>query len=225
MRLTIDDKEIRRIMEKTHALIWFEEALILNCLSTISKGHIIEIGSFLGGSAILMGKGINNPYKVFTIDPHPRNIYHPWTKEIYKDSYSILKNNIKEENLEDKIIAIKQKSKDAYKKIKFKAGMLYIDGSHNYEDVLTDFILYEEKIKIGGYICFHDTEDYRNLINNKEITDYMNGPTKVVYEKVIKSKRFKNILRIGRISIAIKTKNKGFLENIHDKKLLKGLIK
>ena len=37
--------------------------------------------------------------------------------------------------------------------------VLFIDGGHRYEDVLTDYLLYEPLVRKGGIVAFHDVID------------------------------------------------------------------
>lgn len=44
----------------------------------------------------------------------------------------------------------------AAKIIDIAIDFLWIDGSHKYEDVVADIVMWTPKIKSGGYVAFHD---------------------------------------------------------------------
>ncbi len=78
--------------------------------------------------------------------------------------------------------------------------MLWIDGSHIYEDVKKDFLLWSKFLKKGGIIVFHDS-------NKKNGGTKWNmgwpGPTLVV-DEVIKEPEWINIEKIDSITYATK---------------------
>lgn len=45
-----------------------------------------------------------------------------------------------------------------------------IDGDHSYIGAIADFYAYESKIKVNGYLAFHDTSDYI-----KQFQDFQHG--------------------------------------------------
>lgn len=68
--------------------------------------------------------------------------------------------------------------------------VLFIDGSHAYENVLMDFLVYENLVKVGGYIAFHDINNPMNdsgvskFLNLMTDTNYFNGRFKFCKEFV-----------------------------------------
>jgi hypothetical protein len=44
---------------------------------------------------------------------------------------------------------------------------IFIDASHSYRNTLLDFLLYSNKVRLGGYIAMHDTSPHIN-----SMTDY-----------------------------------------------------
>ena len=148
-----------------------------NFLSELSKNRkiIVEIGSFEGGSTLKLAKNPN--CKVYAIDPH------------LEGSFNKFKQNIR--NYKN-IVPIIKKSEDAIDDVTEKIDFLFIDGSHKYDDVLKDFILWSPKVRDGGIVAFHDSYNIEDV-------------RKVVIEKLYLSKNFK-VGRFRSIAYGIKIK-------------------
>src|SRR3972149_604172 len=76
--------------------------------------------------------------------------------------------------------------------LKLKRITSKIDGSHKYEDVRKDFLVWEKFLVEGGIIAFHGT-----VIND--------GPRRVEKPYIIKSKRYSDIGFVDNITFARKT--------------------
>lgn len=191
-------KEKERIHEieelvKNMGFIGAEEGLSLYDFAKngSGKGVIVEIGSFKGKSAIWLANGSKRVKreKVYSIDPHNIAGLLSQTKigDVYipKDSYNSFLKNIKKARVEDWIIPIKDFSYKVAEKWNKPIRLLFIDGSHEYEDVKRDFLLWEPFVSKRGIIAFHDT-----LGKNSEIYP---GVKKFIEEYLMNSKEFKII--------------------------------
>lgn len=219
-----EDKYIKKIIKDAHALLTLSEAKLLFSLAKNidKKGVILEIGSYKGGSAILLAKSskLISGEKVYTIDPHSDNIDTPITigfEHFPKTTLSIFKKNIKRAEVDDWIVPIIKTSYEAEKNWNKPIKLLWIDGLHFYNSVKMDFLLWEKYLIEGGIIAFHDT--LNNNKNFNEIIDALGflyrgqkGPTKVVNKYILKSKRFKDIKKVGLITYAKKSKKASSLE-------------
>ena len=213
-KLTKNEKEeIKNIVKQAHALLTINEAKLLYYLAkTINKkGVIVEIGSYKGGSTIVLAKGSKsvNKEKVYAIDPH--NTLPPGRigKEIFpKTTLQIFKKNIKKTKVDDYIIPIFKTSQEAEKDWNKPIKLLWIDGNHDYEFVKMDYLLWEKYLIKGGIIAFHDTKSSKNIIETIGLpAEKYDGPAKVVEEYILNSKKFKNIKSIDTITLAQKVKN------------------
>ena len=112
-----------------------EAQKLFDCAVKVPKdGVIVEIGTFKGGSAIIMAEATEAI--VYTID-----IENQATENI-KD-YS----NIK---------FIHGDSEEVSKTWDKEIDMIFIDGSHFYADVRRDITNWLPKLKERGIVCFHD---------------------------------------------------------------------
>lgn len=49
-------------------------------------------------------------------------------------------------------------SQDVYNRFENNSQhFIFVDGLHTFPQVISDFFCYADKVKVGGYMCFHDT--------------------------------------------------------------------
>jgi len=144
---------------------------------------IIEVGSWKGSSAITMLKHAPEATVIcvdtwlgglehWDMPDDPTNPNKGWTYHMIKwkhgrpTLYQTFMSNIKKAGMEKRVIPISLTSRIASKLIK-KTGLLadaiYIDGSHEYDDVLDDLKNYWELLKPGG-VMFGDDYAWVSVI-------------------------------------------------------------
>jgi MMP 1-O-methyltransferase len=136
------------------------------------SGAVVEIGSWKGRSTVALALGLkagNRKEKVYAID------WHRGSKENGTvNTLPEFKKNIKSSGGSEYVKPMIMKSEDAAKLWSRKPKpirLLWVDGSHEYEDVKKDFDLWSPFLESGGIIAFHDTF-------------YWPGPKKVVHDGV-----------------------------------------
>lgn len=125
------------------------------------KRLIIEIGSWKGGSAVRMasvcsgiiycidtwrGSPQSDPRTTREAIENPLSVYHQFMENVLSVGF-----------LGTKIFPMMLNSKGA--SVYFKDGcadVVFIDGSHSYQDVLDDMRNFWPKVKVGGIMCGHD---------------------------------------------------------------------
>ena len=195
MRSFVDEQTKREIPEagkiagKTEGWLSDNEGafLFLNARNGPCRGEIVEVGSWKGRSTIWLAKGSKSAKreKIHAIDPHIGS--YEGKKE---NTYAQFRKNIRAAGVEDHVVSIVSKAEDAAKKWKKPVRFLWIDGSHNYEDVKRDVLIWEKFLVNGGVIALHDTV-------------FREGPTKVSKE-LIKSGKFSDIGFVDDITFAVK---------------------
>jgi predicted O-methyltransferase YrrM len=195
-------KKIKNKIEKIEGFLSLKEGILLynlarNCQG---KGVIVEIGSYKGKSTawLAMGSKSGKKVKIYTIDSHKS---HGIPGEEGKDTFLDFKRNMEYMEVEDIVIPIVKTSKEAAEDFKAPVELIFIDGSHKYEDVKMDFELWYPKVIEGGIMAFHDTVGWP-------------GPEKVVEEFIFKSNNFKYVGFVDSITFAKKSKNIGRLDLI-----------
>jgi len=111
--------------------------------------NYLEIGCYAGGSACLMLQRKNTI--VYSID-----LGHPISPDV------VLKNvsNLNIHNNKYEYIKGDSKKSETYSKITDKIfDIIFIDGDHSYNGVISDFEIYSLLLKKGGYLVFDDYND------------------------------------------------------------------
>lgn len=146
----------------------YTELLLLSKFAKNCKTDILEIGAFKGLSTIIMAQNTNK--YVFTIDP----FFYDTKKEFLE--------NIKKTNTKN-IILLEGTTANQIKKLEnINFDLIFIDGDHTYEGVLTDFKLLYPILNSNGLMVFHDSNP-----NRKKIAD---GAVTLIKEKVINTKKY-----------------------------------
>lgn len=121
-------------------------------------GIVVEVGSWLGDSAIHLAKGIKRygkDAKLYCIDI--------WSKEYYATHMGFPDTKIDPLKVFEKNMGkwhhITMQEESTTASAKFKDGtidLIFIDANHDYEYVKADCIAWLPKIKKGGIMCGHD---------------------------------------------------------------------
>jgi glycosyltransferase involved in cell wall biosynthesis len=148
-----------------------------DALAKYSEGKdCLEIGSFKGKSANYIAPKAKS---LVCIDPFRADDGGQSQYIDYTTLQEFLANTKKFTN----IIPVIGKSEDVYKQ--FKDGqfdMMFIDGMHDYDSVVSDIEKYWPKLKLGGHMCFHDYQkDWTGVI--KAVDEYFIRPD-AIYDSI-----------------------------------------
>lgn len=139
------------------------------------EGDIVEIGSFKGKSTCCLMEGLKYRHEViYAIDPHTGSKEHQ--KGMKYESGNTYDDFMKNVGSNTKVLPLIMTSKEALNHIKTPIRMVFIDGSHEYDDVLFDFVEYSKILIPEGIIVLHDTSKWQ-------------GPRRVT-EEIMKNKGF-----------------------------------
>jgi len=131
-------------------------------------GPCLEIGSFCGKSTVYLGSACKlRERTLFSIDHHrgseeqqPGQLY--FDPEVYDDklgridSFPYFRATIERAGLEEVVVPIVAKSHVVAKDWATPLGLVFIDGGHAYETVLTDYRCWSGHLLPGGFLVFHD---------------------------------------------------------------------
>lgn len=172
-----------------------EHRVFSDLVATTRPEVIIEVGTWKGASAITMAKacqseGLNT--KIYCVDTWLGAVEF-WTdfahtpernlmqKNGYPSIYYQFLSNVVHAGLQDIIIPIPNTSAIATKILKamgVKAQLIYIDGSHDYEDVKADIRAYRELLAPGGIMFGDDFKHFADVeravkeeVKNFEVID------------------------------------------------------
>jgi len=161
---------------------WGSTAPIFDSLiSDVRPRLIIEVGSWLGASAIHMAnicKSIGIETKILCVDTF-LGAYEFWTNQQDVERYIALKckhgypqvyfdflRNVKKAGHADCIIPFPQTSLIAARYLwhhQVRAELIYIDGSHDAEDVAADIRAYWPLLKPGGVLFGDDYDSFEDV--------------------------------------------------------------
>jgi hypothetical protein len=131
----------------------------LDYLATISSKSdiVVEIGSFTGRSSKVLASTCKGT--LYCIDPFKviKEKYKHF--EFFRSYPTIFYKNLVHEIIRGKVKLLKGFSNEMVNPLKSHLGdkkidLLWLDGSHDYEDVKNDILLYKPLVK--GYIVGHD---------------------------------------------------------------------
>ena len=133
------------------------EAKVLYKLSKgeLPEGDIIEIGSYKGRSTIFLASDLPENRKVIAIDTHRGSDEHRKAGPV--NTLPDFRQTLKRFNIEDNVDVVVSDSIEAGSKYSGSAAMIFIDGSHRYEDVKRDTEVWKDHLADNGYILLHDT--------------------------------------------------------------------
>lgn len=138
---------------------------------------VCEIGSWVGESTSHWANAIkDNGGKVVSVDWFKGNIGTGLdTIANTVDVYEIFISNMVELGIRDMVEVFHMESVEAVKFINDESmDIVFIDASHDYENVSKDISAWYPKVRRGGIICGHDCES-KEWDEAFIHTDYMNG--------------------------------------------------
>jgi len=172
-----------------HFLMESSESISDECFSL---GRIVEIGSHRGGTTIRLASLVkkHNLSPVITVDIFEDNGTEQARMEaMNSESLDIFLNNIKNNNLLDYIEYYKEDSKELGKRWLEPVGFIIFDGSHYYEDVKQDMLIWQDHIVKDGIILVDDYGAWGDTPGPKGAVDevFLSNPN---YEKIYSNNTF-----------------------------------
>jgi len=118
-----------------------------------SPANIVEIGSFKGRSTCCLASGCRGTKKrVYAVDTFDGNECDFPSRNFF-DEFT---ENVRRCGLSDYVMPVVGVSWETAKDWRAPIHLLFIDGSHRYEDVLADFEGFFPHVVPGGLVAFHD---------------------------------------------------------------------
>lgn len=139
---------------------WFTyPGLYRQAVSEFDSGTFVEVGSWKGRSSVFLGVEIINsgkPIKLYCVDTWKGSVEHQGMDCLKNDSlYEEFIDNIKP--LTSVIVPMRLPSLEAAKQFEDNSiDFVFIDASHEYEDIKADIAAWYPKVKIGGLFAGHD---------------------------------------------------------------------
>lgn len=157
-----ENREFRRIWPTIDSIEGLlvspvQERWLFKAASSLPDGAVIvEIGSFKGRSTCCLAYGCRGTSKhVFAIDTFEGNETDFFRRGFYEE----FQRNIERCGLCAQVTAVRARSSDAVKSWHRPIHLLFVDGSHQFEDVVADFYGFFPYVVPGGVVAIHDVTE------------------------------------------------------------------
>lgn len=131
-----------------------QERWLFETARSLGKDSVIlEVGAFKGRSTVALALGVGSRGKVISIDPFCGKGTDFRHKENFKPEWD---RNIKRTRVGGWSTALVGKSELFWDAWNIPIDLLWIDGSHEFRDVLGDFDYFYEWVEPRGWVAFHD---------------------------------------------------------------------
>jgi len=170
-----------------------EGELLYELAKGVPSGQaIVELGSWKGKSTVWLAKGTEagQKDKVYSIDPHSGSKTHVSEDEM--NTYTAFLTNLTKAGVQATVVPLVTTSDKAARRWRKGVGLLWIDASHEYEDVKHDFLSWKQHLLPGAVVALHDCDKP--------------GPAQVVEEYLNHSGDFTIIQCVDTIIVATKDK-------------------
>ena len=115
---------------------------------------VLEIGSFKGRSTCCLASGCGSRARIFAIDTFDGGPNLPRANSLPEFNANLSRCGVSE--LVQPVVGL---SAEIAKTWSRPIDLLFIDGSHNYEDVLADFSGFFPHVVPGGLVAMHDVNN------------------------------------------------------------------
>jgi predicted O-methyltransferase YrrM len=168
-------------------------AMLVAC--TKGTGEILEIGSFMGKSTVLLSRAAErvhgNP-KIVAVDPLTQPSETDPNIPNHRPSRDDFYINLKEADVDQHVEFHEMLSHKLARKWSRSIRLLWIDGDHTWKGAASDFDNFDPHLSPGGIIALHD------------VMHYFDGPTRVFIERILASDDFGAAGIVGSIGWAQK---------------------
>lgn len=139
---------------------WFTyPGLYTRAVNSFASGTFVEVGSWKGRSAAYLGVEIMNsgkPIKLICVDTWKGSLEHKDMDVIISDSLynEFIKNT---QPISSVLVPMRMTSLEAAKQFEDNSlDFVFLDASHEYEDIMADLEAWYPKVKAGGLFAGHD---------------------------------------------------------------------
>jgi hypothetical protein len=137
-------------------------------LAASRMGPCLEIGSYCGKSTVYLGTACKKSNSIlFSIDHHrgseeqqpgeeyfDPDLFDPQSGQV--DTFGKFRKTLDSACIEDAVVPIVCRSETAARCWATPLSLVFIDGGHAFETVLTDYNVWAKHIMSGGFLMIHD---------------------------------------------------------------------
>lgn len=137
------------------------DPIFAELIGNLSPRLICEVGSWLGASAINMAQ-LAPEATVYCVDTWKGSREHAGM-HFLPTLYESFLSNVRDNGLQSRVLPLRMTSAEGYHKLKGDGlvfDLIYIDGSHEYDDVKQDLAMYWELLRTGGIMLGDDFNEW-----------------------------------------------------------------
>ncbi len=161
-----------------------------------AMGPLLEIGSYCGRSAVIIGSACrDNKGILYSIDHHTGSEEQQPGEEYFDpdlydgatsgvNTFPLFRQTLKRSGLEDTVVPIVSASTTAGRMWSTPLAMVFIDGGHSFDAAHGDFLTWAPHLMTGGFLVIHDI-----FFNPEE----GGQPPRQVYEAAIATGRYEEL--------------------------------
>lgn len=125
-----------------------------------APGQVVEIGSYRGRSAVVLGRAAAPGVEVTAIDPHAGNDRGPQQIEGTAGEgaadHAAFMANLERAGVAGRVRHVRLPSQDALASVEGPVHVLYVDGAHRYGPARDDIARWGARVPDGGTLLIHD---------------------------------------------------------------------
>ena len=136
---------------------------------------VVELGSWLGASTIFMAEKLSEGAILYAVDNWNQQgsagvQNNPLWSSKLKTLYQSFLSNVIHKKMTQIVIPIRMDTLEAARALNITAELVYVDASHEEEDVYNDIIHWYPHLDIGGIMCGDDWsfQSVRNAVRRAE---------------------------------------------------------
>ena len=138
---------------------WFgNEEPLLALMTNRAPRVAIEVGSWLGCSTRFIASHLPEGGKLYAVDTwrgSPGEVVHMEDPRL-PNLYQLFLSNVKHAGLTEVIVPMRMRSLEASRALAIQADLIYLDASHETENVYQDIIAWHPHLSPGGVLCGDD---------------------------------------------------------------------
>ncbi len=171
---------------------------------------VVEIGSWLGKSTIVLGNALvgKTGATLACIDPFDASgdqrsagRYQSDAKRLNSSIREAFEKNLNRAGVRRVVEIFQGYSSQVAERWAKPVDMLFIDGNHAFEAVRDDFLMWSRFVKAGGIVAFHDT--YFEPVEGAE--SYHAGPGLVIKQYALPDPTWQRVCHIGSLFVLRKS--------------------
>jgi predicted O-methyltransferase YrrM len=120
---------------------------------------VVELGAWLGKSTVLIASNVPEGSKVYAVDHWFGSLEHQGRSDVdvkLKILFQQFLSNVIHKGMAHIIVPIRMNTLEAAVALNVQADLIYVDASHEENDVYNDIIAWHKKLISGGIMCGDD---------------------------------------------------------------------